>query len=66
LYKTHSDINHPIAPTAPATIVTKKALAVMPSAATSLPALNPNQPNYNKVAPRTVSIGEKGLIATLP
>ena len=39
---------------AAAVLVTMKALAARPFAATAEPALNPNQPNHSRPAPRTV------------
>src|SRR5512145_1905444 len=47
-----------------AVLVVTKALAARPSAASALPALNPNQPNQRSDAPRTVKgrlCGRMGL-----
>ena len=42
--------------------VTKNALAEMKFAASSLPALKPNQPNNNSADPNTVNFIEEGLV----
>jgi uncharacterized protein (UPF0147 family) len=47
-------------------LVTKKAEPAIPSAASALPALNPNQPNHSRAAPRAVSAMLEGNMASLP
>jgi tRNA pseudouridine(55) synthase len=66
LYTICSAINQPITPSAAATLVIRNALPATPSAATSEPALNPNQPNHSRVAPSTERTGEKGFMAAVP
>ena len=51
--------------TAPASVVVRKALEAMPSAATALPALNPYQPTHNIPAPtiqKTMLCGAKSSL----
>ena len=47
-------MTHVTVAAAAAMLVTVKALAARPFAATAEPALNPNQPNHSRPAPRTV------------
>src|SRR6266446_864385 len=50
----HSVNIHARAAAAVAVLVVVKAAAASPLAASALPALNPNQPNQSRLAPRTV------------
>src|SRR5664279_5294853 len=51
----HHSISAQVNPAAAvAVLVVIKALAAIPSAASALPALNPNQPNHRSAPPRTV------------
>ena len=58
--------NHVIAAVPVAVFVTTQALTVIPSTITSLPALNPNQPNQSIEAPKTTFGTLCGSIGTLP
>src|SRR6476660_1895980 len=61
----HSTSGHPsVAAAAPKWVATK-ALVAKPEAATALPALNPNQPNQSRQAPRTLSTILCGFIGSV-
>ena len=51
---------------AAAVFVTRNAEAAIPSAASALPALNPNHPNHKSPAPRAVNVTLDGIIASFP
>ena len=53
------------APMAADVLVTSYADAAIPSAARALPALNPNQPNHKRPAPKAVRATLEGNIASL-
>src|ERR1700737_2880311 len=49
-----------------AVLVTTKALVARPPAATALPALNPNQPNQSRQAPRPVMVASRASPFSFP
>src|SRR5687768_9272482 len=62
----HSIAAQARAPAAAEKCVAAKALEVTPSDASSLPALNPNQPTHNIAAPSVVYVRLCGGIGSLP
>jgi hypothetical protein len=62
----HSQNIHTRAAVAAEVLVTRKADAATPSAASWLPALKPNQPNHSRAAPRAVRAMLEGNMASLP
>ena len=62
----HETSIHAIAAAAAAVLVVTNATAARPFASTALPALNPNQPNQSRAAPRMDHGMLAGSIAFLP
>src|SRR4051794_39190400 len=62
----HATVTQVSAPIAAAVFVVTKATEARPFAASALPALNPNQPNQSKPAPRTVIVRSCGSIFSRP
>src|SRR5919197_5195932 len=62
----HDTVIHVSAAIAAAVLVTTNAFAARPPAVTALPALNPNQPNQRRLAPRTVIVASCGSIGSRP
>ena len=66
LVTTHSANIHARAAVAAEVLVTRKADPATPSAASSLPALKPNQPNHSRAAPNAVRVMLEGNMASRP
>ena len=57
----HSIKSQPKPPHAAATLVTRRAFAAIPSAASWLPPLNPNHPNHKSADPKIINLTDAGL-----
>ncbi len=62
----HSANIQPSTAAAVASCVLARTIAAMPSTASSLPTLNPNQPTHSSEAPTMVSVRLCGGMASLP